>query len=662
MTRRAPLLLVALLAACGGGEPPPRFPGVFVFGFDGMEPTIVEREMAAGNLPNFSRLAAAGGYSRLATTLPPESPVAWATFLTGRDPGAHGIFDFLARDVRPEGGIALKLSAAATEPPSSFIPFFGYRLPLSAGGTTCTVGGRFFYETIAEAGIPVSVLRVPSNYPPRGDHGERTFSGMGTPDILGSYGVFSLFCESPPLDAPEWEENAHVMPLEFRDGKAESVLRGPRNDYLPEAAGRAPAPYATVPLVVYADRERGAARVDVGERMLLLRPGEWSEFVRVDFPLIPGLVSAGGIVRFYLKSLSPFVALYASPVNIDPADPEVPLSTPPEASPDLAARIGPHYTQGMAEDTQAHRLGALDFDEFMAQARFVLAERERMLAVEVERFRRLGGFAFFYFSTTDLCAHMLMRYLDEGHPLWVAEEAAARGRVLVEIYREMDRILGEFLDSAPPGTRIVALSDHGFKPLRREMDLNAWLCENGYLAVWSPERRDEIGNYDNVKWSETKAYAVGFSGIFLNLVGRERPGCVMPGPEADAVARQIADRLEAVVDPATGERPVTKVYRREDVYHGERAHEAPDLVVGFNVHYGCADESVNGFASREVLRDVRDAWSGDHLMDPSHVPGILLVNAPITLADPSLQDLAASILAEFGLPAGDLPSRRIWGR
>ncbi len=73
---------------------------VLVIGLDGLEPTIVEQMLAAGQLPHLDRLRAQGGFSRVATTTPAQTPVAWSTFATGTNPGGHGIFDFIRRDPR----------------------------------------------------------------------------------------------------------------------------------------------------------------------------------------------------------------------------------------------------------------------------------------------------------------------------------------------------------------------------------------------------------------------------------------------------------------------------------------------------------------------------------------------------------------------------------
>src|SRR5512132_2046265 len=71
---------------------------VIVIGLDGLEPKIVEPMLARGELPNLARLRDAGGYSRVRTTFPAQTPVAWSTFATGTNPGGHGIFDFIRRD------------------------------------------------------------------------------------------------------------------------------------------------------------------------------------------------------------------------------------------------------------------------------------------------------------------------------------------------------------------------------------------------------------------------------------------------------------------------------------------------------------------------------------------------------------------------------------
>ena len=72
---------------------------VLVLGIDGMDPDLLDGFMAEGKLPNFARLAETGSYKRLTTSIPPQSPVAWSTIITGLNPGSHGIFSSLQKPV-----------------------------------------------------------------------------------------------------------------------------------------------------------------------------------------------------------------------------------------------------------------------------------------------------------------------------------------------------------------------------------------------------------------------------------------------------------------------------------------------------------------------------------------------------------------------------------
>jgi len=110
----APLMLSGL-SGCGRSRHAKTLAQkVIVIGFDGLEPTLVEKWAEKGLLPNVAKMMRAGGYTRLATTNPPESPVAWSSFATGTNPGKTGIFDFLRRD--PETYYPFIAAARAKRP------------------------------------------------------------------------------------------------------------------------------------------------------------------------------------------------------------------------------------------------------------------------------------------------------------------------------------------------------------------------------------------------------------------------------------------------------------------------------------------------------------------------------------------------------------------
>ena len=110
-----------------------------------------------------------------------------------------------------------------------------------------------------------------------------------------------------------------------------------------------------------------------------MRQGEWSGWLRAEFPLIPGLASATGMFRVYAKQLHPRFELYISPVNIDPEAPELPISAPASYSREIARATGPFYTQGIAEDTAAMRQGVFSLAEYLAQSRLVFEDEHKLL-------------------------------------------------------------------------------------------------------------------------------------------------------------------------------------------------------------------------------------------------------------------------------------------
>ena len=192
---------------------------------------------------------------------------------------------------------------------------------------------------------------------------------------------------------------------------------------------------------MWIDRGSRAAKLEIGGNEIVLGEGEWSGWVPIRFALVPHLLSVPGIVRFHVASVAP-LRLYASPVNIDPAEPALPISTPPDYSRDLYEHVGYYYTQGFAEDTNALSAGMLSDGEFLDQARDVYEERRRLFTVELARFR--SGLLFAYFGGVDQVSHMFWRTLarDLGGS---APTPAAESDAILDAYRELDQALDEAL-------------------------------------------------------------------------------------------------------------------------------------------------------------------------------------------------------------------------
>lgn len=608
---------------------------VIILGIDGMDPDLLSKFMAEGKMPNFSRLAEEGSFRKLTTSVPPQSPVAWSNLITGMNPGGHGIFDFIHRDPKT---FQLYFSTSRIEAPKHNLHLGSWVIPVGSGSAEQLRQGKAFWEILDGHGIPNSIYRIPANFPPIGAKG-KTLSGMGTPDLRGTYGTFTFYTDDPAAAAGA-VEGGEVVQVEVQNNRVASALIGPENSYR-----KNPAP-ATEPFTVDLDPVEPVARIRFQNQQFVLKEGEWSGWMPVEFELMPYLVHVKGICRFLLKQAHPRFQLYVSPINIDPANPALPISTPASYSRDLAKEIGEYHTQGIAEDTKALSDGMLDDKEYLEQSRTVLAEHRRAFDAEFPKFRQ--GLFFFYFSSLDLNAHMMWRLTDPQHPAYDAALAAHYGQALEDFYRQIDQVLGEVLSRIDGDTTLLVLSDHGFAPYRHSFNLNTWLLQNGYIALKEGANPDASEPFADIDWAHTRAYGLGLNGLYVNQRGREREGVVDPVQSA-TLLHELRDKLVAVRDPKDNSQVITRVDLASDAYQGPYARSGPDALVGYNRGYRAGWKTILGGFPPDLLEDNTNPWSGDHCMDYTLVPGVLLSNRKIDTENPALTDIAPTILAEFGI-------------
>lgn len=646
------------IAACADPEPtrPPE-PGVFVLGVDGMDPQILRRLIDAGRMPHFAKLATEGAFSELATSTPPQSPVAWSNFVTGLDPGGHGIYDFVHRDPKTYGAIS-----SATPPPGDVgtsLDLFGYYLPIGGDTPVNNRTGTPWWDALKKAGVDTEVYRIPGNYPPTPSDA-RVLSGMGAVDMRGGYGVYTWYTDQA-VNAAHIKGDVQLVTVQDfdLDGVPDTVnatLKGPPDIFhLPPGKLPGAGDYLSVPVTISVDPVEDVALIRAGTSEALLRAGEWSDWMKVSFDALPyGAMPLDGAVRFFVKELRPGFAVYASPVNLSAENPPQEVSTPPEFATDLHALLGQFYTQGMPEETNALRDGTFDDDDYARQVALVEEDSRAMLEVALSRFAP-GDATFFYLSDIDLQCHMLWRHGDPKdpaappHPAFEARAAAAHAGDIDTYYTRVDALLGQVRAGLPADTLLLVMSDHGFQPYRRELHLNAWLRDNGWLVMKDGKRTGYVSTGD-VDWSKTRAYGVGFNALYLNIAGREAEGIVPPA-QAEIVGSELRDQLKALTDPVDGARVVYEVDRAADVFHGPRLDEAPDLVVGYDRGYGCSDDSTLGEITEEVMTDNTSRWSGNHLMAAQVVPGVVLANRPLAAGDHRLIDVTATLLAWYDVPA-----------
>jgi predicted AlkP superfamily phosphohydrolase/phosphomutase len=600
---------------------------VIVIGLDGLEPSIVEAMLGRGELPQLAKIRQAGCYRRLKTTYPAQTPVAWSSFVTGTNPGGHGIFDFICRD--PE----------TYQPDAALSRFERPKNMLAQPRVVNQRKGVALWQPLTKAGVPSTVLRCPCTFPPEGLQG-KMLAGVGVPDLRGSQSKGTFYTQDRTVRA---QENEQLIYLDAGDELSTRVI-GPRNT-------RQSPPADTFCEI--------RVRVDKGGRKLVIQTGGapaqieveekgWSEWVRFKFKFSM-LQSVSGIARFYVRQLAPHVEFYVSAINFDPAAPMFPVSSPGDYAKELSEKIGLFSTLGMAEDHNGLNNGRLDEAAYLQYCELVVQERERMMRSELDRFNE--GFFFMLFDTPDRVQHMMWRFRDREHPGFDGDHNPELATRIEEHYQRCDRLLGAVLDKVDENTLLMVLSDHGFGSFRRAFDTNTWLWQNGLLALKDSRKPSEdLGEgFTAVDWSRTYAYAVGLGGIYLNVKGRERGGILEEGTDAERVRRAIQTGMADLPDAETQRAAVRSVSRREELYSGPFVANAPDLLVNFYPGFRVAWQTAVGGFCNALLENNTRRWSGDHIVDPEAVPGILFMNRAARQNQARITDLAPTVLNYLGV-------------
>lgn len=327
-----------------------------------------------------------------------------------------------------------------------------------------------------------------------------------------------------------------------------------------------------------------------------------------------------------------------------------------------------------------------------ARLRVLLEEVHRTTAISRQALAagEIDLFAVVY-QQSDVAHHWFWRYMDPQSPAYDPDEATRLGGAIEQVYCAIDEGLGELLDYAGLETRVLVLSDHGgCLGASQQFHINAWLASLGLLSrrSLSPAARlyglrrwllparararlkrilggalsNRAGaatesfyfNLQDVGWSRTRAFRYAVTaeveGIMLNVVGRQPWGRVAEGADYTALRERLIDELTALRAPLDGQPLVRAIYRREEVFVGERADHMPDLVVILHPAYRGGRELSGPLFSPVPLADLRRNHGGWH--EPE---GILIAASPglpaRAIENARLLDMAPTVLAWLGLAA-----------
>jgi predicted AlkP superfamily phosphohydrolase/phosphomutase len=286
-----------------------------------------------------------------------------------------------------------------------------------------------------------------------------------------------------------------------------------------------------------------------------------------------------------------------------------------------------------------------------------------------------------HFFATDIVQHRMWHTVNE------------KNNPILNIYEEVNKAIGEIINSVSQETAVFIISDHGFGPLYYNIYLNNWLLKEGYLKLKNNfstkfkklmytmnitpatiykllgkigllgaglklnkgQRYNLLSNFflssSNIDWKHTKAYSYGNIGqIYINTQGRESSGCVNSKQKAKLIDEIVA-KLNDMINPFTGEHLFDKIYRKEEIYSGSELHNSPEIIL-LPKNIETMAVGVSEFISNKII-EPSFAFKGSHRLE-----GLLIAKARdfkknTEIKNARIIDLFPTILYSMGLAIPD---------
>ena len=292
------------------------------------------------------------------------------------------------------------------------------------------------------------------------------------------------------------------------------------------------------------------------------------------------------------------------------------------------------------------------------------------------------------FSAPDRLMHFFWKDIDPKHPRHDPQRSPSIKSKVEAYFSALDKAVKEVLDLAQPGALTIVMSDHGFNGFCNTIDLNSWLLQEGYLRLRrrtlkshlsagllalnrsktakrakraipgirklqvKPDLLRATALSGLADWGKTRAYYSLEGGIRLNLRGREPYGAVVVGSEAEALRKEIIERLSTARFGPEKLPLVAKVFNREEIYRGSFVEGAPDLIPlsvadsedpRLNTTFGIEPKLGKSYVVRE------NPWTGAHDMFGIFIASGQGVSPGSLPQNPSIIDLAPTIYRALGV-------------
>ncbi len=296
-------------------------------------------------------------------------------------------------------------------------------------------------------------------------------------------------------------------------------------------------------------------------------------------------------------------------------------------------------------------------------------------------------FSMVVFMLVDHIQHWYWKYFDEDYPKY--ESDIEFKNTVINAYKKMDSFLGKFMEMYP-NHNILIMSDHGGGPYYKDVTINKWLMDNGYLflkgkralhkrainaiglnvlitkglnlGLWKIInkfpfikrfiRNKLVTTYKDIDWERTTAYSYGYYGpIHINR------RTVKDKEEFVRLKEEIKEKLHEMKDPYTGEPLIKNIWEKEELYDGEKSDILPDIITNMG-DFAYGSSSTFAFSSNEIFSEPKTFQSGSHTQygvfmayGPDIKEGEIIDNAQI-------YDIAPTVLHVYGIPVpGDMDGR-----